>query len=160
MCDYSLMHFPNRLALEGEELLTHRFPSGSMGLVAEADLKPKASSGPSKRRWFWAQVNKFFSSPYACSTPAVCIPPGARLRLYDIKESFRREYKLQANEEIRFEQLSADENTYRDVICFQNGRRVRVQQLPEGQRARVLSLRAENEPLELEQHAELTRRFV
>jgi hypothetical protein len=27
MCDYSLHHYPNRLAEEGEALVVHRFPS-------------------------------------------------------------------------------------------------------------------------------------
>jgi hypothetical protein len=36
MCDYSLLHFPNRLAVNGEELIVHRFSSGSIGLAAEA----------------------------------------------------------------------------------------------------------------------------
>lgn len=33
MCDYSLMHEPNRLAEAGETLTVHRFPSGSLGFV-------------------------------------------------------------------------------------------------------------------------------
>jgi hypothetical protein len=28
MCDYSLAGVPNRLAVEGEELVVHRFPNG------------------------------------------------------------------------------------------------------------------------------------
>ena len=28
MCDYSLQGLPNRLAVEGEKLVTHRFPLG------------------------------------------------------------------------------------------------------------------------------------
>ena len=39
MCDYSLMAVPNRLAQEGEELVAHRFPTGSMGLASPADVK-------------------------------------------------------------------------------------------------------------------------
>ena len=34
MCDYSLMAVPNRLAQEGEDLVTHRFPTGSLGLAS------------------------------------------------------------------------------------------------------------------------------
>jgi len=33
MCDYSLAHFPNRLAVEGEQLIVHRFDSGTLGLA-------------------------------------------------------------------------------------------------------------------------------
>ena len=32
MCDYSLAGIPNRLAVEGEQLVVHRFPA-SMGLA-------------------------------------------------------------------------------------------------------------------------------
>ena len=38
MCDYSLMAVPNRLAKEGEELVSHRFPTGSVGFASPGDL--------------------------------------------------------------------------------------------------------------------------
>jgi hypothetical protein len=38
MCDYSLMAVPNRLAQENEELVAHRFPTGSMGLASPSNL--------------------------------------------------------------------------------------------------------------------------
>ena len=41
MCDYSLGGLPNRLAVEGEELIVHRFPTQSIGLASPADLEPK-----------------------------------------------------------------------------------------------------------------------
>ena len=40
MCDYSLMCVPNRLAREREELVAHRFTTGSMGLASDLDLSP------------------------------------------------------------------------------------------------------------------------
>ena len=33
MCDYSLAVLPKRLAVEGEELIVHRFRTGSIGLA-------------------------------------------------------------------------------------------------------------------------------
>ena len=39
MCDYSLCGIPNRLAVEGEALVVHRFLTGSMGLASRADLQ-------------------------------------------------------------------------------------------------------------------------
>ena len=33
MCDYSLAHFPNRLAVEGEQLVVHRFATRTLGLA-------------------------------------------------------------------------------------------------------------------------------
>jgi len=52
MCDYSLMAVPNRLAREGEELVAHRFPTGSLGLASPADLKRATDSAPAARRTF------------------------------------------------------------------------------------------------------------
>ena len=37
MCDYSIMTLPNRLAVCGEELVTHKFEIGTMGLISSAD---------------------------------------------------------------------------------------------------------------------------
>jgi hypothetical protein len=74
MCDYSLAGIPNRLAVEGEELVVHRFPTNSMGLAS-----PCASVS-----WWSAKQN-----------PAVCVPPGARLILHDVPE------RLQHLEDIR-----------------------------------------------------------
>jgi len=40
MCDYSLACFPNRLAVEGEQLVVHRFQTGALGLASPCpDLK-------------------------------------------------------------------------------------------------------------------------
>jgi hypothetical protein len=62
MCDYSLAGMPNRLAVAGEQLVIHRFSTGAQGLTS-----PKFPGSWSSRE-----------------TPAVCIPPGARLRLRNI----------------------------------------------------------------------------
>ncbi len=39
MCDYSLHGFSNRLAVEGEQLLLHRFPTGTLGLASPSELQ-------------------------------------------------------------------------------------------------------------------------
>ena len=33
MCDYSLVSLPNRLAKEGNHLVVHQFPTGTLGLI-------------------------------------------------------------------------------------------------------------------------------
>jgi hypothetical protein len=43
-------------------------------------------------------------------------------------------------EEVTFTQISAAVNSYRDAVRFRNGREVRLQELREGQRVRVLDL--------------------
>jgi len=58
MCDYSLMHYPNRLAVEGEELMAYRFPSGSIGLASPAGLCSAQKATPKS---FWERVKNWFA---------------------------------------------------------------------------------------------------
>jgi hypothetical protein len=127
MCDYSLMSIPNRLAVAGEELVTHRFQSGSMGL-ASPETRPAG---------FWAALKRSFSPPMI---PAVCIPPGARLMLQDIPAPMQRQLGVEGAEEVTFTQITAADNNYRDAVRFSNGREVRLQELCDGMRVRVLDL--------------------
>src|SRR5579864_2244767 len=76
MCDYSLMGVPNRLATEGEELLVHRFSTGSLGLASPSDLRRVSHPLQAWLSGFW-----FFRAPEEGAIPAVCIPPGAQLWL-------------------------------------------------------------------------------
>jgi hypothetical protein len=116
MCDYSLAGLANRLAIEGEQLVVHRFPTGTLGL---------ASPCPSL-------LSK--------EIPAVCIPPGARLRLRDIPQNLQRELDIGAIEEVTFVQLSVEAYEHRDAIRFLNGRDLLLQRLRCGQQVDVLSL--------------------
>ena len=120
MCDYSLAGLPNRLAVEGEQLVVHRFETGAMGL---------APSCPSLKQLF-------FSS----STPAVCIPPAARLRLLDIPLHLQQRLGVGEIEEVSFVQQSAEAFRYRDAVRFANGKELILQHLQCGQRVDVLSL--------------------
>ncbi len=119
MCDYSLAGIPNRLAAEKELLTVYRFPTGALGLTS-----------PERCRWrFWSR-----------QTPAVCVPPGARLLLRDIPKDLQRQFRVDATEEVTFVQLSAEAYQYRDAVRFRNGREVLLQRLRCGQRLEVLSL--------------------
>jgi hypothetical protein len=119
MCDYSLAGIPNRLAAEGEQLMVFRFPTGALGLKS-----------PNASLWrFWSK-----------QTPAVCVPPGARLLLRDIPKDLQQHYDVQATEEVTFVQLSAEAYEYRDAVRFGNGREVLLQWLKCGQDVEVLSL--------------------
>jgi hypothetical protein len=46
MCDYSLAHYPNRLAVEGEQLVVHRFSSGTVGLASPRQELSSPSQNP------------------------------------------------------------------------------------------------------------------
>ena len=140
MCDYSLMAVPNRLATEHEDLVAHRFPTGSIGLASPADLCRASDPAQAPPKGIWTAVKNFFSPPVRQPVAAVCIPPGARLRLGDIPERLQRELGVGPEEEVTFTQISAAVNSYRDAVRFCNGRQIRLQELREGQRVRVLDL--------------------
>ena len=135
MCDYSLMSVPNRLAKEGEELVAHRFVTGTMGLASASDLRPTA-----KARTFWSVLKEASSPSSPKPVAAVCIPPGARLRLNDIPERQQRKIGVGPAEEVTFTQITAASHSYRDAVRFRNGREIRLQELNEGQRVLVLDL--------------------
>lgn len=135
MCDYSLMMLPNRLAVEGEQLVAHKFKSGTTGLVGLGDFRTWRGERPS----FWQRVKNCF----LCQTepgPVVCIPPGSRLFLEDIPNSLRRQFEFQCGEYVTFAQRSAESWQHRDVLAFQNGVVLLLQLLPEGQKVNVLGL--------------------
>ena len=145
MCDYSLMAVPNRLAREGEELVAHRFPTGSLGLACPADLKRAAETRLPARKSFWRSVVEFFDPPRTEPVPAVCVPPGARLELHDVPMRLQQELCVGPVEPVTFTQLTAAVNSYRDAVRFRNGREIRMQELKEGQRVRVLDLSSAEE---------------
>ena len=140
MCDYSLMAVPNRLAQEGEELVAHRFPTGSLGLASPSDLHRAANPPTPIRKSVWCVVNEFFNPPKTDPVPAVCIPPGARLQLQDIPVRLQNDLGVGPEECVTFTQITASVNSYRDAVRFANGREVRLQELREGQHVRVLDL--------------------
>jgi len=140
VCDYSLHAFPNRLAVENEDLVLHRFGGGSMGLASIADVRASNAACVKKpfwtavKDWFWGQLDSDLA------IPAVCVPPGARLVLSDIPRSMQRDLGISEVEEVKFVETSAEVNTYRDAIRFRNNRQILLQLLREGQRVKVLSL--------------------
>jgi hypothetical protein len=140
MCDYSLMALPNRLAREGEELVAHRFACGTMGFVSPVDLRPTQSPLAARFRNVWSDLWGVPNPPKSRDVVAVCIPPGASLRVWDIPEYLQREIDVRRTEEVTFTQITASPFRYRDAIRFRNGRQILLQRLEEGQRVRVLGL--------------------
>jgi len=139
MCDYSLMAVPNRLAQEGEELVMHRFPTGSLGLASLADRK-RAARPQTAHRTFWNVLTFFFNPPQTDPVCAVCIPPGARLNVHDLPVRLQRQFGVGSEETVTFTQLSASAYAYRDAVRFSNGGVIRLQDLCEGLRVTVLDL--------------------
>jgi hypothetical protein len=149
MCDYSLMAVPNRLAREGEELVTHRFPTGSLGMASPADVRAATTPRPAARRSIWQNIRAFFDPTAAPAVCAVCLPPGARLLIRDIPPRLQQLWGVCDREEAVFTQISAAANTYRDAVRFAGGREVRLQEFREGMRVRVMDLTG-TEQLQLE----------
>ena len=152
MCDYSLHVYPNRLAAEGEELVLHRFGGASIGLASPSDLRPIINASTcdpaSKKSWSWTTIKEWFlaNGPQGQpdkGTPAVCVPPGARLLLRDIPKALQRELGVGEVEEVKFVEISAEVNRYRDAVRFKNSRQLLLQALHEGQRVTVLALTPE-----------------
>jgi len=117
MCDYSLAEIRNRLALEGEELATHRFRTHTVGLISPCDLACGESS-----------------------VTAVCIPPGANLVLTGIPAYLQVRWGVKEEEPVVFTQTSMEVNRHRDAVQFSNGNTFLLQELPEGLRVTVRSL--------------------
>jgi hypothetical protein len=46
MCDCALLGVPNRMAVEGEQLVVHRFRTGSLGLAAPDSTNPPTRPAP------------------------------------------------------------------------------------------------------------------
>jgi hypothetical protein len=147
MCDYSLCGIPNRLAVEGEELVVHRFSTGSMGLASLADLRVcERLKEAAPKRTFWQKVKDFFEQPSQfANAPAVCIPPGAQLTVRNIPEDLQRRFRIKQEEDAVFTQLSSEFNSYRDAVRFHDGCEVRLQDLREGMPVHVLSLAGASE---------------
>ena len=147
MCDYSLHAIPNRLAVEGEQLVTHRFPTSSIGLASPADLdkadRARHAANDPGRSW-WALIKAWLNPPPLRTekVPAVCIPPGARLKIPEVPLDLQKELGVGRSEEVVFVELSASAYRYRDGIRFKNGREILLQYLDERIRMDVLSLGA------------------
>ena len=57
MCACALMGIPNRMVVEGEQLVVHRFRTGSLDLAAPDSTDPPTRRPPS----FWIRLKLFFT---------------------------------------------------------------------------------------------------
>jgi len=141
MCDYSLAGVPNRLAIVGDELMTHRFQTGVIGMASVLDVlrNSRIQDTRPRRGGAWARFKEWLNGPVINENIcAVCLAPGAVLQMTTIPEALRRQFALSSMEEVRFTQLSAEAYQYRDAIRFRSGRHLILQFLPEGVRFKVL----------------------
>jgi hypothetical protein len=131
---------PNRLAVVGEQLVAHRFPTGSLGLASPEEIDARRHQAPAGRGpayWWKAFVQWWNHDPDP--VPAVCVAPGTRLRMSPIPSRLRREFHLEMVEEVTFTQITAEAFHYRDSVRFASGRYALLQSIPEGVRFEVLA---------------------
>lgn len=141
MCDYSLGEIHNRLAVEGEELVVHRFPTHTLGLASPADIG--CGAAPCRKQTIWEQIKDAFAQAFGPSkfVPAVCVPPGASLILTGIPAPLQERWSVGAEEQVVFIQTSMDVNRHRDGVRFvRTGYELLLQHLPEGLRVKIVSL--------------------
>lgn len=142
MCEYCFATFPNRLAEQGEELIAYKFPAGPLGFASLSDWRKlqTTQTGQHPRVLWPALKRKLFERPKASPIPAVCIPPGACLMLENMPLRLQRSVEAGPDEVVTFTGISTVLNSRRDALRFGNGRYVLLQNLEEGQRAKVLDL--------------------
>ena len=138
MCDYSLGGIPNRLAVEGDQLVLNSFRTGTIGLASVGDVE-SVQEAARRRKTIWDRV-KALCSTQLSDVPAVCIPPGATLELNHVPRDMQLEFGLKETEVVRFTQTSMHENQHRDAFRFPRGNDVLLQRLKPGLHVTVLSL--------------------
>ncbi len=151
MCDYSLCAIPNRLAEEGEELILHKFETGSLGFASVSDRNRRQAS-VSKADSYWATIKKWLLLRRTDGGMVICIPPGTRLLLTDIPLPVQVSLHISSLELVVFTELSDRSYSYRDALLLPNSTRVLLQDLPPGIHAVVLSVFSDGEPTMPEGH--------
>jgi hypothetical protein len=159
MCDYSLFTVNNRLACESDDLVLHRFDTGSIGFCASAELQQEMSRSQLSRSW--SSFLRWIYPRKKCRLTAVCIPPGARLLISEVPKGSKPGLELLELASVEFAQLSEQCYAYRDALKLPDGETVLLQRLPEGLRATVMALAPiEEEVLEVRESSPVRRRRV
>lgn len=120
MCEYSLESYRRRNAIEGETLITQRFPSGTQGFISPG-------------------------SPRV----AVCLIEGTQVLLRDIPEDLQKKLGTDGEAVTTFTYLKNPPRRwisfvpsfyyYHDGLQFPNGKQILINDLPEGLEVDVLS---------------------
>jgi hypothetical protein len=154
MCDYSLMTFPNRLASEGEILVTHKFSTGSIGFVSPMDLCAPVPVRPQcVNDSLWSKVRGWFAAPPARPPiPAVCIPPGARLKVQSVPVNIQRVFRAAPGDDVLFTEITATWGQFRDGLRVQGKEEILLQSLGEGLEVQVIDLASSQEAPQREEY--------
>jgi hypothetical protein len=143
MCDYSLYTVKNRLACESDDLVLHRFDTGSLGFCAATELQQELNRTSFARGW--SSFMRWVFPRKQCGLTAVCVPPGARLLVSEVPKKGQPGVELVEFASVTFTQLSARSYAYRDALRWPDGESVLLQKLPEGLRVTVMALVSDEE---------------
>jgi len=147
------MTFPNRLANEGEILVTHKFSTGSIGFVSPLELGTVQPSPQCTNVEFWGKVRAWFAAPPVRSAvPAVCIPPGARLRVQSVPDRARQAFQAKPGDEVIFTETTATWGQFRDALRIRSNQEILLQSIGEGLQVQVVSLASSQEAPEREEY--------
>ena len=112
------MAVPNRLAQEGEELVAHRFPTGSLGLASPARPETRGIPPPARKTLLVSsrsssthpRPNPWLRGLHSARRPAgIAGHPGPLCSMSSVSGPV---------EEVTFTQISAAVNSYRDAVRF------------------------------------------
>jgi hypothetical protein len=126
----SLQRVTERLACEGEILVTYRFQTGSVGLASPVGMDGVSGNVP--RSWWSRWKRRMRRLVGSDETATVRVSPGKRLRVNSVPDEIRQEFDVGVTENVNFIQLSAEGCRDRDAIRFANGRHVLLQRFGEG----------------------------
>lgn len=143
MCDYSLYTVKNRLACESDDLVLHRFDTGSLGFCDAAERGKEMNRSALARGW--SSFMRWMLPRKQCGITAVCIPPGARLLISEVPLTAKPYSGALELKAVDFTQLSERSYAYRDALRLPDGETVLLQKLPEGLRASVLQMAPDEE---------------
>ena len=135
MRDLTLKRAPERLAVEGEILVSYRFRTGSVGLASPGELdgsKGVLGGIGVRRSWWWLCKRRLHLFRQPDKTAAIRVSPRARLRVNAVPDEIQQEFGVSAIENVNFVELSAEGCYLRDAIRFGNGRHVLLQRFGEG----------------------------
>ena len=145
MSDDSLCATRNRLIVEGEQLVVHKLPTGSLDLVSVADIRQnKSAFRHSGTSTFWQRIRRCFELENAEDSPhpvsPVWVPSGTYLILKGIPTSLQQRYGLEEEEGAIYLRPDTEDGTSRGGLRFNNGALIQLQELRVGQLVEVLSL--------------------
>ena len=146
-----------RLAREGEILVTFRFRTGRIGLASLIEIAAARQLRGRGSLWSaWFHALELCLRPH--QPPSVRVSPGAHLRITSVPRQIVQEFGVRRVEDVTFVRLSSS-CVHRDAIRFVNGRHLLLQRFAEGVAFQVLTDgsgdwdcdREPSEPLELGQ---------